>query len=302
MPLSLPASSRSRSTTPTAKPGVRNVVRSALRSAQHSPTNRRHARELAWEWVSAKWPRLMPSPTEMDNAHYERSLPGQQLIVSTSGDGAVWTLTVAHNERGGARTWITRATVTDTGDADVMALQTSCSDVPNAPLLVAPPKLLGAWVERLELQDGGLAVLGEARDITDASQLEAFCKHVLSSERQLPVIALTTSPRSRFYGVDPRGLAEAVRGLAHVACLAPDLASEVVLRFGKDFGLVHGAARIYAAGFNPDAFVQDHPLIRDTSLRATDPGAFRRLLCQKICALSVSPRTEFDGLLAKGTQ
>ena len=108
MPLSLPTSTststRSRSTTLAARPGVRDVVRSALRSAQHSPTNRRHARELAWEWVSAKWPRLMPSVTEMDNANYERSLPGQQLSVSTSEDGAVWTLAIAHNERGGTRT------------------------------------------------------------------------------------------------------------------------------------------------------------------------------------------------------
>ena len=301
MPLTLPSNSRNHGTLSAPKPGVRNVVRSTLRSAQHSATNRRHARELAWEWVNAKWPRLMPSSTDMDNAHYERSLPGQELMVSTSADGAVWTLAVAHNERGGSRTWMTRATVADTGAADVMALKTSCSDVPNAPLVVAPPKLLGAWVERLELQDGDLAVLGEARNVHDASQLDGFCKHVVSKERQLPVIALTTSPRSRFYGVDPRGLAEAVRGLAHVACLVPDLAGEVVRRFGKDFGLVHGAARIYAAGFNPDAFVQDHPLIRDTSVRAKDPGAFRRFLCEKVCALSVSPRTEFDGLLAKGT-
>ena len=302
MPLTLTASSRSHGTPTGGKPGVRNVVRSALRSAQHSPTNRQHARELAWEWVGAKWPRLMPPYTDLDNAHYERSLPGQELMVSTSGDGTVWTLAIAHSERTGARTWMTRATVADTGDADVMALQTSCSDVPNAPLVVAPPKLLGAWVERLELRDGGLAVLGEARDVHDASHLDAFCKHVLSRERQLPVIALTTSLRSRFYGVDPRGLAEAVRGLAHVACLAPEVASEVVLRFGKDFGLVHGAARIYTAGFNPDAFVQDHPLIRDSSVRATDPGAFRRLLCQKVCAMSVSPRTEFDALLGRSTE
>lgn len=297
MPLSLQTSGRNHDNHASGKPGVRNVVRISLRSAVHSPTNRRRARELAWEWVSVKWPRLMPSATDMENVHFERSLPGQQLSVSTSADGSVWTLAVAHNERGGARTWMTRAMVADTGDADVMALQTSCSDVPNSPLVVAPPRLLGAWVERLELQDGGVAVLGEARDVNDPAQLAAFCDHLLSAERQLPVIALTTSVRSRFYGVDPRGLAEAVRGLAHVACLAPDVASAVAARFGTDFGVVHGAARIYAAGFNPDAFPQDHPLIRDTSSRAQDPGAFRRLLCQKVCALSVGTRSDSIALL-----
>ena len=293
MPLTLHAGGRNAGTQPRTN-DVRHVVRSALRSAQHSPVNRRYARELAWEWVSAKWPRLMPSALDMQSPHYERSVLGQELKVSTSDNGTLWTLEVAYNDRASGRTWMTRASVEDTGEADVMALQTSCSEVANSALVIAPPKLLGAWVERLEFQDGGLAVTGEAREVSDPSQLDAFCKHVQSSERRLPVIALTTSPRSRFYGVDPRGLAEAVRGLAHVACLSPDMAGEVMARFGKDFRLVHGAARIYAAGFSSDSAPLDHPLIRDTSVRATDPGAFRRFLCQKMCAMSVDPRRGMD--------
>ena len=286
MPLTLPAGGRNAGTQPRTN-DVRHVVRSALRSAQHSPVNRRLARDLAWEWVGAKWPRLMPSALDMQNPHYERSVQGQELKVSTSDDGALWTLDVAYNDRASGRTWMTRATVADAGESDIMAVQTSCSDVANSPLVIAPPRLLGTWVERLAFQDGGLAVTGDAREVNDPSQLDAFCKHLLSADRRLPVIALTTSPRSRFYGVDPRGLAEAVRGLAHVACLSSDIAGEVLARFGKDFRLVHGAARVYAAGFSANAALPDHPLIRDTSVRATDPGAFRRLLCQKICAMSV---------------
>lgn len=297
MPLTLPAGGRNPGTQPRTN-DVRHVVRSALRSAQHSPANRRHARELAWEWVSAKWPRLMPSSLDMQNPHFERSVQGQEVKASTTDDGTLWTLEVAYNDRASGRTWMTRATVTDTGESDIMALQTSCSEVANSPLVIAPPRLLGVWVERLDFQDGGLAVTGVAREVDDPTQLDAFCKHVLSAERRLPVIALTTSPRSRFYGVDPRGLAEAVRGLAHVACLKPDVAGEVSVRFGKDFRLVHGAARVYAAGFSANSALPNHPLIRDTSVRATDPGAFRRLLCQKVCAMSVDPRLELDVLLS----
>lgn len=281
-------------------PGLRHVVRSTLRSAVHSRINRRRAQELVWEWVGAKWPRLMPSPSEIDAGHFESSVPGQELAVSTTSDGSVWTLAVAYNERRGPRTWMTRAVVADTGDADVMGLQTSCTDVPDAPLVVAPPRLLGAWVERLELEDGAVAVLSEPRDVNDSAQLAAFCQHVLSGERSLPVIALANRPKSRFYGVDPRGLAEAVRGLAHVACLGPNVSASVADRLGHDFGVLPGAARIYAPGFGATAGPQHHPLVRDAKAvgaQFDDAGAFRRLLCQKICALSVDTATDFDALL-----
>ena len=279
-----------------ARNGLRHVVRSTLRSAVHSGSNRRRAQELVWDWVGAKWPRLLPSPSEMERSHFAYAVPGQELSVSTSGDGSVWTLAVAYNERCGTRTWMTRAVVADAGDADLIALQTSCTDVPDAPLVVAPPRLLGAWVERLELEDGAVAVLGEPREVGDEKQLGAFCKHVLSTERRLPVIALANRGNSRFYGVDPRGLAEAVRGLAHVACLAPSVSASVVQRFGVEFGVVPGAARIYAPGFDSNAVREDHPLVRDNKNTNADgkqdAGAFRRLLCQKICAMSVGTKAE----------
>lgn len=270
---------------------MRAVVRSTLRSAVHSNTNRRRAKELAWEWVSAKWPRLMPSASDLDSDHIERSLPGQELSVTTSGGGSVWTLSVAYSERRGTRTWMTRARVADAAGADVMDLQTSCSEPVDAALVVAPPRLLGVWVECLELEDGGVPVLGKPREVNDSKQLAAFCDHVLSGTRTLPVIALANKPNSRYYGVDPHGLAEAVRGLAHVACVAPDVAAAVKGRLGESFGLVAGAARIYAPRFDANATVAENPLIRNSApvsaSAAPDAGAFRRLLCRRVCAMSV---------------
>ena len=278
--------------------GAKTVVQSVLRSAMHSHGNRSRAKELAWEWVSAKWPRLIPSPSEMERGHFERSVPGQELSVNTNGDGSVWTLSVAYSERRGTRTWMTRALVADADGADVMGLQTSCSDLPDAPLVVAPPRLLGVWVQRLELQDGAVAVLGEPREVNDRKQLGAFCDHVLSASRSLPVIALSNKPNSRYYGVDPQGLAEAVRGLAHVACVDPSVAAGVKERLGEDFGLVAGAARIYTPRFSADALVPDHPLVRDTHAsglaKPEDAGAFRRLLIRKICAMSVGASANLE--------
>ena len=150
---------------------------------------------------------------------------------------------------------------------------------------------LAAWVERMELDDAGYAVTGEPRLVTHPDQLETFFTQVLSRQRALPVIALTNKARSQHFGVDPRGLAEAVRGVAHVACIAAELSPLVAQTLGRNFTVAHGAARIYAAGFHLDAGAPDHPLLRplagSSAAPAEDPGAFRRALCRKVCALGV---------------
>jgi hypothetical protein len=281
---------------------ARVLVRTALRSTTYSQRNRSLAQELVWRWVAAKWPGLMPLTSDLQASHIERLLPGRKLSVSTSGDGSVWTLEVAYSERDRMRSWITKAQVADTGEADVMGLQTSCFDRDTVPPpVVAPPSLLGAWVERLDFEDGGVAVLGEPRMVGDQEQLQAFCDHVLSDKRALPIIALANKPNSRYYGVDPRGLAEAVRGLAHVACLAPDLASDVTRRFGKTLSPVQGAARIYAPGFTATASPKENPLIRDPAAHSTQldqgAGGFRRSICRRVCAMSVGTANGFDPLI-----
>ncbi len=271
------------------------VVRSNLCSTSHSQANRSRARELAWAWVGAKWPRLLPTEAQMALANFEQALPGQELLVRTAGDEpngtSSWSLSVAHTQRASSRIWMTRVQVIDNGAADELRLQTACTDIPESPLVVAPPRLLGDWVEALDLQDAGLAVQGAPREVVDYWQLDALCKHLLSNERKLPVIALVNRPQTHYYGVDPHGLAENLRGLAHVACIAPHLEAEMASRFGCELGVEQGAARIYTAGFSPNADRRAHPLVRDASPRGAerkaDPGAFRRLLRRKICALSV---------------
>ena len=224
----------------------------------------------------------------MESEHHEASMPGLELAMSNH--DAAWTLSVAQTERQSPRVWMTRVTVADDGDTDLLALQTACTEMPHAPLVVAPPRLLGDWVDRLDLVDAGLAVLGQARTVTDDHELQAFCAHVLHPLRRLPVIALSNDPHSRFFGVDPRGLAEAVRGMAHVACVAPQVAASTAGRLGAEFGVASGAARIYAPGFGAGAAAAEHPLLRDgkdTGDRSVhDPGTFRRLLCQRLCAMS----------------
>jgi hypothetical protein len=230
----------------------------------------------------------------MAQTNFERALPGQELLVRSEGerqDGTTaWSLSVAHTQRTSSRTWMTRVQVIDTGTSDELRLQTACTDIPEAPLVVAPPRLLRDWVEALDLRDAGLSVQGAPHEVIDRWQLGALCDHLVSAQRKLPVVALVNRPQSHYYGVDPHGLSENVSGLAHVVCVAEHLAPEVENRLGSAFGVVQGAARIYTAGFTPEADRQTHPLIRDThprgAERAADPSAFRRLLQRKICAMS----------------
>lgn len=277
------------------------VVRCALRSATRSESNRRLARELVWSWVGSRWPRLVPPACDLEQRHLQRSFPGRRLSVSANSDGSLWALEVACSERDGTRTWTTRAVVADTGEADVMGLQTTCSEPPSRSLVVAPPRLLSAWVERLDLDDGGVPVMGEPRMVASQDQLAALCGQLLLDRRRLPVIALTNRPESRYYGVDPRGLAEAVVGLAHVACVAPDLVADLTQRLGTPLGVAPGAARIYGPGFTADAAPKDHPLVRPGTApggsSANDPGVFRRRLCRRLCAMSVDAGTGFEALL-----
>jgi hypothetical protein len=267
------------------------VIRSALRSRVNSHENRRRAKDLVWRWVGSKWPRLIPSSAELEKPALELSFAGQRLALSSSLDASTWILEVAYSEKHHGRTWTTRAMVTDSAGADWLSLETACSDLDATPTDIAPPKVLGAWVERLDLEDAGVAVLGKPRLVSDTNDLAAFCDHVLLEERTLPIIALTHKPDSRYYGVDPDGAAEAVRGLAHVVCLPPALAASATPRLGKDLVPVPGIPRIYATGFRPDAHPKDHPLLRQhlqPEAARADPGALRRMLCRRVCAMSVA--------------
>jgi hypothetical protein len=62
---------------------------------------------------------------------------------------------------------------------------------------------------------------------------------------------------------------------------------------GSNLVPVPGVPRIYGPNFSPAALPREHPLIRPaaarTAARANDPGALRRLICQKLCAISVGP-------------
>ena len=60
--------------------------------------------------------------------------------MATNADSSAWTVEVAYSERDGVRTCTTTAAVTDTGEADVVTLQTVCSNLASGPIVIAPPR------------------------------------------------------------------------------------------------------------------------------------------------------------------
>lgn len=276
-------------------------IRATLRSAVHSPANRRQAKKIVWDWIAGKWPRLVPPPGLVED-RFDRSLPGVSLCVTTN--KSAWMLELLQLERGSNRCWTTRAVVADGGDADVVAVQTTCSDLASAPV-VAPPGVLSAWVERLDLRDAGVPVTGEPR-IVDVEELPVVEQLLCSSERRLPIVVLTNKPGTRFYGADPRGLAEAARGLAHVICLTPAAAALMAHRHGRRLAPVAAEVRIYAAGFSNSDAPEDHPLVRPPPRVSTEglpvPGhasAFRRSVCRRLCEMSLQAPLQEPALLAR---
>ena len=70
------------------------------------------------------------------------------------------------------------------------------------------------------------------------------------------------------------------------------MAGVLTARLTRSLGLAAGAARIYGPGFGATAGREDHPLVRDPASRqlegVRDQGAFRRLLCRRICEMSAA--------------
>ena len=272
-------------------PDVRLVVRASLRCPAHSSANRRRAQLLVCRWASAKFPRLAASAIDLDRKS-DYSAPGQELSVVGEAGSASWTLSIASTDPKSGRAWMTSVRVADAGDADVMDIHTSCTDRPAAPLVVAPPSVLRLLVRNLDLDDGGVPIIGEARAVEDREQAEGFCEHVRSTTRTLPIIALTPKHGSNYYGVDPAHLAEALSGLAHVACVGSPVLAEVAKLLDPDMAPVAGAAQIYESPSNALTPKGPHSLIRQSRRAGSgliDGSHLKRMLIQRACALSAGP-------------
>jgi hypothetical protein len=198
-----------------------------------------------------------------------------------------------------SRQWRTRVVVAEGAGVDILAVQTACSRSGPAPVTVAPPKLLAAWAEALDVHDATEPAFGQPWWVTDEMQAAEFVDHVLDEQRALPVIALANKGTSRYFGVDPEALAKSMQGMAHVACVTQQARDVLKSRLGHRLAPVQGAARIYGAGFRDDLSVDDHPLVRQPDLAPGEKAdaslaSFRQRIIRAVCASSAR-RARVDG-------
>jgi hypothetical protein len=109
--------------------------------------------------------------------------------------------------------------------------------------------------------------------------------------RTLPIIALASKPSSNYYGVDPAHLAEALSGLAHVACVGSPILGEVGKLLGPEIAPVAGAVQIYEPPSHALTPENRHSLIRQSRRDGAgtgpiDGGHLKRMLIQRACAFS----------------
>jgi hypothetical protein len=280
------------------------VVCSTLKSRSHSAANRQRAQQLAWRWIREKWPRFVSGSMDLEGGRLERSNPGARLIVSSANEGTSWMAEVTEVARD-SRQWRTRVVVAEGVGVDILAVQTACSRSGPAPVTVAPPKLLAAWVEALDVHDATEPAFGQPWWVTDETQAAEFLDHVLDGQRALPVIALANKGTSRYFGVDPEALAKSMQGMAHVACVTQEARDVLKRRLGPRLAPLQGAARIYGAGLDDDESEDDHPLVRQPGLVAVERvdaslASFRERIIRAVCASSAR-RARVDGGRAPST-
>jgi hypothetical protein len=173
-------------------------------------------------------------------------------------------------------------------DVDILAIQAACSQMETAPAAVAPPKLLAAWAEALDVHDATEPALGKPWWVAGKGDAADLLDHLLSPHRALPVITLANKGESRYYGVDPEALAKAMHGMAHVACVTQEARLAVASRLGARLAPVQGAARIYGPGLDVR---ESHALVRqvDPGYGVPTPGgptSFRQRIIRAVCASS----------------
>ena len=272
----------------------RTLVRSLLRTKHRSPKTYRAAQELAWRWVRVRWPGLVPAIVMREDIEFRLELPGRAVSSSVTRDGACWILEVTHRDSAGNRVWKTQAVTARCKNSDVLAVQTSCSAIGDPPAVVAPPKLLVDWAQRFELEDGGVPISDVPMPVADSAQLDAFWAHVASPTRALPIVALTCKRNSRYYGLDPRNLAQALQGVAHVRCLTAESAAKMAARLGGLLAPVPGALRIYVPGAD---WASKDALIGIPGSSGNEPGEasfLRKRLCRDVCALGAANGPAFS--------
>lgn len=282
-------------------PRLRYVTQSFLPSAKHSEASRVEARTRVLDWARSKWPGLIP-PSAYDGNAFEHDQAGLRIAATSNSDGTIWAFRSEHLDGREARTWVTEALVADLGQTDVLGVRNSCSTLSGEPIPSTSPRFLRDFIAHHSLVDAGMPVTATSHFVADSEALHKFLSLLLSTDRSLPVIALTQLPETTSYAIDPARLARDTQGLAHVVCLPPAVTFGLSDYLGKTLSAFHGAVRTYYPGFSVSSDPWQHHLVFPQRIAewSDDYGAgaeaFEQFLSRQLHMFSVGAPEKIEQL------
>lgn len=224
---------------------------------------------IACEWLRSRRFKL-PGDVTSD---FECKGPGDDKVVVVRYEG-IWAMQADTFDRAAGRRWRLEMVLLDdaaSGPALSLVLRTTGSadqPVPEPSI----PRLAGELIDRIgliDLQDGtALSIAPE--QIETELDVERLVASLRSRDRQHPVIVQSQYLKEGVAKtlLDPTGLAERMRGLAHVVTLGREHFASWALtdRLSKRFSVFGASLRMYRPGFTTEDDPDSHPLWTPTAL------------------------------------
>lgn len=289
-------------------PRVRLVGRTLLRTVNGSKTSAPDISREILSWASGKWPGLIPK-TAFQGESFEKVQAGLNLSVSHLPEAGLWACRFEHLGTEAARTWVTEAVVAQLDDFAVLGVVNLTSSTSEESVPLSMPRFVRDLVKTGNFKDGGVALGLKPIVWSGPDSAIEFVKLLTSSERQLPIIAISKKFDETTY-VSADTLARELVGLAHVVVLGGDASKRVGDAIGFDWTVYNGAVRSYYPDFSLDGDSSRHPLATSHRIEAFEddegvgPDAFSRWLRRRTYEFSVSPSnryTEFPDYLSVRT-
>lgn len=140
------------------------------------------------------------------------------------------------------------------------------------------PRLAGELIDRIGLIDlrDGTTLSIAPEQIESESDVDSLVAKLRSPDRQHPIIVQSQYLKEGVAKtlLDPAGLAERLRGLAHVVTLGREHFASWALtdRLSKRFSVFGASLRLYRPGFTTEDDPESHPLWTPTALRQRNAG------------------------------
>jgi hypothetical protein len=260
------------------------------------------ARRQILEWLQRKCGVAFPVAAWAGNSFIVYSDQGRSVEVLAQDESDVWaSLLIAPERPDGGRSWIAETALFRDDDRVRLAVRLSCAAQGEVgDFAISVPPFVQPLARDFDLVSHGETLLGTARDVTTADDVERLVALIEAERRILPVIVVsgTDAAGGSRYLLDTDELAARLAGLAWVFRIPYEAAYELTSRFDKQWSVFNGACRTYRPGFQRASQTPfDHPLIVGHRLLSEDGGAWAvERLCQDVARASVEAPDMFARL------